>query len=220
MTRTRLPPPPRGQGGVRWPLSAATARSTLTGGSMTAVRTFLSAALIVAVGSFTLDAQKVVSTKKGGGGSPHETVEWSIDGAKITIAYGRPYLKGRPLEKLTPHGQVWRTGADEATTLTTDKQLMIGSLMIKPGSYTLYTCPERQRLEARRQQTDGPVGDRISRGSRSRTCGPQGREGREAGRTVHDLDHGHAGRRESEARMGRRARHDGLHGPLVRRRRT
>ena len=108
---------------------------------MTAVRTFLSAALIVAVGSFTLDAQKVVSTKKGGGGSPHETVEWSIDGAKITIAYGRPYLKGRPLEKLTPHGQVWRTGADEATTLTTDKQLMIGSLMINPGSYTLYTVP-------------------------------------------------------------------------------
>ena len=39
-------------------------------------------------------AQKVVTTKVGGGGSPHETVEWTVEGAKITIIYGRPFLKG------------------------------------------------------------------------------------------------------------------------------
>lgn len=95
----------------------------------------------VVVAAAALSAQKVVSSKKGGGGSPHDTVEWTVDGATITISYGRPYLKGRPLEKLTPRGQVWRTGADEATTLTTTKPLMFGSLMIPAGTYTLYTVP-------------------------------------------------------------------------------
>jgi hypothetical protein len=108
---------------------------------MKSVRTLIAVAGIAALSTLALDAQKVVSSKKGGGGSPHDTVEWTIDGAKITISYGRPFLKGRPLERMTPAGQIWRTGADEATTLVTDKQLMIGSLIINPGTYTVYTVP-------------------------------------------------------------------------------
>ena len=46
-----------------------------------------------------------------------------------------------PLESLTPAGQVWRLGADEATIITTDKSLMIGSAMLQPGSYSLYAAP-------------------------------------------------------------------------------
>lgn len=75
--------------------------------------------------------------------SPHETVEATIGGKKITITYGRPYLKGRKAVggSLVPYGQVWRTGADEATILTTEADLMIGSLSVPKGSYSLFTLP-------------------------------------------------------------------------------
>jgi hypothetical protein len=105
------------------------------------VRTLITAVAGLALVATSVAAQKVVTSKVGGGGSPHETVEWNVKGAKITITYGRPYLKGRDLATLAPAGKIWRTGADEATTLTTDKGLMFGSLMVPAGTYTLYTEP-------------------------------------------------------------------------------
>jgi hypothetical protein len=107
------------------------------------VRSLKIAAAVIALAATTAAAQKVVSTKMGGGGSPHETVEYTVKGAKITISYGRPFLKGRKvLSEVAPAGKIWRTGADEATTLTTDKALMFGSLMVPAGTYTLYTIPD------------------------------------------------------------------------------
>ena len=105
------------------------------------VRSLITAGAALALAATTVTAQKVVSTKMGGGGSPHETVEYAVKGAKITLNYGRPYLKKRPLDTLAPAGKIWRTGADEATTLVTDKALMFGSLMVPAGTYTLYTVP-------------------------------------------------------------------------------
>lgn len=102
------------------------------------------AAIAVSALTFTplaVHAQNVVKTTPGKGGSPHETVEYAVDGATITLIYGRPYLKGRALSTLTPNDKVWRTGADEATTLVTDKDLTIGSLAVPAGTYTLYTLP-------------------------------------------------------------------------------
>ena len=54
---------------------------------------------------------------------------------------GRPYAKGRATSSvvLSPSGQVWRTGADEATILETDKALMIGPLHVNPGKVSLYS---------------------------------------------------------------------------------
>ena len=72
--------------------------------------------------------------------SPHETVSSTVDGAKISITYGRPYMKGRKVVGgLIPYGNVWRTGADEATTLVTDKALMFGNTHVSAGTFTLYT---------------------------------------------------------------------------------
>jgi hypothetical protein len=105
------------------------------------VRTLMAAGAALALVATTASAQKVTATKMGGGGSPHETVEWNVGGAKVTVVYGRPYLKGRSLDSLAPAGKIWRTGADEATTLTTDKGLMFGSLMVPAGTYTIYTVP-------------------------------------------------------------------------------
>jgi hypothetical protein len=101
----------------------------------------LASAAMVAALCVPAFAQKVVSSKVGGGGSPHETVEYAIDGAKITISYGKPFLKGRSLDTLAPAGKVWRLGADEATIITSDKPLMIGSLMLPAGSHSLYAQP-------------------------------------------------------------------------------
>jgi hypothetical protein len=89
----------------------------------------------------TLTAQQVTPGATGTGGSPHETVQWTIDGAKISIDYGRPSLTGRtPGKDVDPmEGKEWRVGADAATTLKTDKMLMFGSLHVPAGTYTLYT---------------------------------------------------------------------------------
>jgi hypothetical protein len=51
-------------------------------------------------------------------------------------------MKGRKIfGGLVPYGQVWRTGADEATTVATDKPLVLGNVTVPAGTYTLYTIP-------------------------------------------------------------------------------
>jgi len=77
----------------------------------------------------------------GMGGSPRVKVDWVLSDANISIAYGRPYLKGRTVgESVEPLiDKVWRIGADEATTLMTDKDVMFGEAHIPAGEYTLWT---------------------------------------------------------------------------------
>ena len=75
--------------------------------------------------------------------SPHESTSGVIAGKKITIEYGRPYKKGRKIfGGLEPLGKVWRTGADEATTLTTEADLMVGEIHVPAGTYSLFTIPD------------------------------------------------------------------------------
>jgi hypothetical protein len=88
-----------------------------------------------------LEAQKTTQLGVGGGGSPHARTEWTIDGANISIEYGRPYLKGRDQNQMMPPGVPWRTGADQATVITTNKPLKFGSVSLAPGSYTINTQP-------------------------------------------------------------------------------
>jgi Protein of unknown function (DUF2911) len=91
----------------------------------------LAAALVAPAGLVIAQQQRA---------SPHETVKASIDGATVTITYGRPLAKGRKIfGGLVPYGQVWRTGADEATILETSKALMFGPLHVNPGKYSLYS---------------------------------------------------------------------------------
>lgn len=108
-------------------------------------RAVLAAAAVtaaLAVGT-TVNAQKVTQVHPGQAGSPHVRTEQTVDGANISIEYGRPSLKGRiPGKDVDPFdGKEWRTGADEATTLKTDKPLKFGSLSVPAGTYTLYTIP-------------------------------------------------------------------------------
>jgi Protein of unknown function (DUF2911) len=80
--------------------------------------------------------------------SPHETISKVIDGNRVTIVYGRPYTKDSTTGQirkiwgeLVPYGEVWRTGADEATLLITQKPIMIGEATVPAGAYTLWTLP-------------------------------------------------------------------------------
>jgi hypothetical protein len=76
--------------------------------------------------------------------SPPGTAECTIKGKKVTISYSRPSLRGRKMETLTPSGKVWRTGANEATALTTEIDLNIGGAKVPAGSYTLYSVPSQE----------------------------------------------------------------------------
>jgi hypothetical protein len=98
--------------------------------------------IAVALGA-TASAQKVTPLKAGSGGSPHVRTESTVDGANISIEYGRPSLKGRtPGKDIDPYeGKEWRTGADEQTTLKTDKPLKFGTLSVPAGTYGLHTIP-------------------------------------------------------------------------------
>jgi hypothetical protein len=74
--------------------------------------------------------------------SPPGTAEVTLNGKKVTIDYSRPSMKGRKIMgELVPYGQVWRTGANEATTLNTETDLNIGGTHVPAGKYTLYTLP-------------------------------------------------------------------------------
>lgn len=68
------------------------------------------------------------------------------DGKTISVNYSSPRAKGRTIYGgLVPYGQVWRTGANEATTFVTTANLAIGSLMVPAGSYTMFTVPNQDK---------------------------------------------------------------------------
>src|SRR5437016_11684675 len=74
--------------------------------------------------------------------SPPGTAEVTLKGKKVRIDYSRPFMKGRKIiGELVPYDKVWRTGANEATTLTTEANLTIGGTSVPAGTYTLYTLP-------------------------------------------------------------------------------
>lgn len=61
------------------------------------------------------------------------------------VIYSRPQLRDREIfGKLVPYGEVWRTGANEATEITFYKDVMIANAEIKAGTYTLYSIPEKK----------------------------------------------------------------------------
>ncbi len=63
-------------------------------------------------------------------------------GVTISINYSQPSVKGRTIGKeIAPFGELWRTGANEATVLEVNKDVTIGGKKLKAGKYGLYTIP-------------------------------------------------------------------------------
>lgn len=68
------------------------------------------------------------------------------DGKTVHIDYSSPRVKGRKIYGgLVPYGQVWRAGANEATTLVADTNLSVGGKEVPAGSYTLFTVPNADK---------------------------------------------------------------------------
>ena len=89
-----------------------------------------------------LTAQETKEVHPGKKGSPHVTTTYKMDGKTASITYGRPYKKNRKIfGELEAYGKVWRAGADEATTLETAGDMMIGPLHVVAGKYTLWAIP-------------------------------------------------------------------------------
>jgi hypothetical protein len=79
--------------------------------------------------------------------SPPATAKCDLPGGKsVAVDYSRPQMKGRKiLGGLVPYGQVWRAGANEATTFVTTADLVIGGKHVPSGSYTLFTIPDKDK---------------------------------------------------------------------------
>jgi hypothetical protein len=76
-----------------------------------------------------------------------EPIRFSRGQAKI--CYGRPSLRGRTMlgGDAVPFGRLWRTGANEPTTLHLNVPAEMGELFLEPGSYALYTVPRAHQWE-------------------------------------------------------------------------
>lgn len=74
--------------------------------------------------------------------SPKDTVEFKLNDLELQVFYNRPFKKDRKVfGALVPFDQVWRTGANEATTFETNESLIIQGMPLPAGKYTLWTVP-------------------------------------------------------------------------------
>lgn len=64
----------------------------------------------------------------------------------VKITYSQPQKKGREIfGALVPFGKVWRTGANEATEITTTADIELAGILLKAGTYSLFTIPEKDQ---------------------------------------------------------------------------
>ena len=80
--------------------------------------------------------------------SPLEVVTMKYDETYVKITYGRPHKRDRTVfgnPELVPYGEVWRTGANEATEITLTGPIKIAGNDLKPGVYTVFSIPEKDQ---------------------------------------------------------------------------
>lgn len=95
-------------------------------------------AVIVSAFQFT-NAQTLTTPQP----SPTQTIKQNFGVSSIELSYSRPGIKGRTVfGDLVPYGKVWRTGANQATTLTFGDDVMIGGTKVPAGKYGLLTIPD------------------------------------------------------------------------------
>ncbi|HEY2896026.1 MAG TPA: DUF2911 domain-containing protein [Gemmatimonadaceae bacterium] len=83
------------------------------------------------------------SGKGVGAASPNLIAKGTVGGQPVVVSYGSPRRRGRViLGAVVPYDKVWRTGANEATVLTFDKDMTIGGAPVPAGAYSLWTIPK------------------------------------------------------------------------------
>lgn len=76
--------------------------------------------------------------------NPRAVVTQMVGKTEVSINYGRTPLKGQSMQQLVPNNRVWRTGADEATTITFNTDVLIEDQKLSAGTYTLFTIPNEK----------------------------------------------------------------------------
>ena len=98
---------------------------------------------LILLGFVGLLAYQILTTKSH---SPFETATYQNSDTQISIEYCRPYKKGREIfGELVPYDKIWRTGANEATVIRTNKDLKFGENTLNAGTYTLWTIPHQDK---------------------------------------------------------------------------
>lgn len=78
--------------------------------------------------------------------SPPTTASGNVGDATLTINYGSPSVRGRKIwGELVPYEQIWRAGANEATTFETDKDIKIEGKTLPAGKYAFFAIPEKKK---------------------------------------------------------------------------
>jgi Protein of unknown function (DUF2911) len=103
------------------------------------------------VGAIDIDSMTAVFAAREMAGkglgnlSPRDTARATVGSAHVQIDYGRPMRRGRTIfGNVVPWDTVWRTGANQATQLITDKDLVIGGTTVPAGTYSLFTVPSQK----------------------------------------------------------------------------
>ena len=88
------------------------------------------------------DKTQMTAAKKDERPSPPKTTAATVGNLSITIVYSQPGVKGRKVfGELVPYGKIWRTGANEATTVEVSRDCKVGGGFLKAGKYALFTIP-------------------------------------------------------------------------------
>ncbi len=101
--------------------------------------------LLLLVLSFLATTQAFAQDKTAPA-SPPATATGKIGNTAVTVVYSSPAVKGRPIwGQLVPYGQVWRSGANDATTITFDKPVTVEGKPLAAGTYSLFTIPTEKQ---------------------------------------------------------------------------
>lgn len=111
---------------------------------MRKVLTVCSAVVLVLIATATFVRAQQDKSKRP---SPPASAKCELAGGKsVTIDYSSPRKKGRNVfTDVVKYGEVWRTGANEATTFVTTADVMVGGTHVPAGSYTLFTVPGKDK---------------------------------------------------------------------------
>jgi hypothetical protein len=127
-------------------------RSTLVAGALA----------LAALVPFAAPAQDLHPSRRP---SPLGIARINLDEAYVRVIYGRPYKRGREnifgtaeSKALVPFGERWRTGANEASEITTTRDLVIGGQKLPAGTYSLFTTPGADKWKVHFNSTLGLSG--------------------------------------------------------------
>lgn len=97
---------------------------------------------ILLLGSFFANGQEAIKQRP----SPLSISAVKYKDCYLKITYSQPHKNGREIfGKLVPYGEVWRTGANEATEMTLTKDIQLNNKLLKVGTYSIFTIPEKEK---------------------------------------------------------------------------